>query len=214
MSYANFQLTFQILQELHVFKDHLLLAIHVPKDNQMTDIHVLTAQLDKFKIQTTAEYAMLQFALVCTIFNLELTIDHVENAKHATGHKRFQTTRKLLVLEDHMQTALAALKDNQMTDIHVSNAHTDRLKIQPIRRDVLLLPALGKDKSNNHLTQLLVEDVLTVIGHRKCLMSQKHNVFKDQNLFVIVMRNIQPMDIHVKNAQLDLLEVIQMKKYV
>lgn len=98
----------QMLRELLVSTDHLLNAQAALRDNLSMDTLAKTAQLDKLRIQTTSRDAILHHVEVNMISNYQLTKPPVEDANHANGQDKFQTTRELLVLTDHSPTAQTA----------------------------------------------------------------------------------------------------------
>jgi hypothetical protein len=72
------------------------------------------------------------------ISNRELTTDHVEDAQHAPGQDKFQTTRELPVSTDHSLNAQTASPEDQMIITHANNAHSDKFKTQLTCKDVSL----------------------------------------------------------------------------
>jgi len=86
------------------------------------DTHALIAQLDQSKIQTILKHAMFQLAMDNTISNSQLMDNHVEDANHANGQDKFQTTRDLLVSLDLSLYAETALLKDLLITTHASNA--------------------------------------------------------------------------------------------
>ena len=77
---AHGQLKFQMLPEQDASTDHSLTAQTADRDNLMTDTHVLPAQPDQSRIQTTKEHAIKFNALDNMISNYQSTHNHVEDA--------------------------------------------------------------------------------------------------------------------------------------
>jgi hypothetical protein len=110
----------QMPEELPVLIDHLLSAIVALRDNPMTDTLALHAQLDKSMItellllvskhslQLTLRHATHHNVLDNMISNFQSIHHNVEDAKHANGQLKFQTTRELDVSEDHLLNAQIA----------------------------------------------------------------------------------------------------------
>jgi hypothetical protein len=200
---ANGQLTCQMLLEPNAFRDHLLHAHHALLDNQMMDTHALLAQLDKSKMPTMLEFAILQYAMVCTRSNCQSTKDHAENAKHANGQDKCQTMRGPLVSTDHLLNAQTASQEDQMITTLVNNAHSDKSKTHQTKTDVLLELAMVLEIFNLPLITLAVEDVKLANGHNSNQMQPKLNVLLDHWLSVTADRDNHKMDTHVLPAQLD-----------
>ena len=191
-----------MLPELDVLTDLLLTAQVADKDNQMMDTHVLPAQLDKSKIQTTPDNAMPLNALDNMTSNCQSTHNHVEDARPANGQDKFQTKEELLVSTDHSFNAqTASLEDHKITT-PVKDAHLDKFKTQLTSTDVSLEPAVDNTKSNLLLTHNPVEDVKTANGQDSCQINSRLNVLQDHLPSVDADPSNLLMDTHAKPAQL------------
>jgi hypothetical protein len=127
---AHGQHKFQMQQELLALLDHSLHAQDVSPDNLMIDIHVKHAQLVKLLIPLTHKDVIPQHVPVNMLSNWLLMLNHVVDVRTAHGQDKFQTLQELLALLDHLLTAQAASLEDQMMDIHASNAQLDRDKTQ------------------------------------------------------------------------------------
>lgn len=105
---ANGHNTCQTLKEPNACLDHQLTAQAAQPEDQMMDTHALTAQSDKYKIQTILRFATFQFVMVNMISDSQSTLKVVEDANHANGQDKFQTTKELLVSPDHSPNAQTA----------------------------------------------------------------------------------------------------------
>jgi hypothetical protein len=125
---ANGHNSFQIERELHVSQDQEPLALNAILDNQMMDIPANNANQVQSKIQTTLNNVLFQLASEHMTFNYQSTEALVEDANHANGQDKFQTTRELPVSIDHTLNAQTASLKDQPTTTHVSNANSVRFK--------------------------------------------------------------------------------------
>jgi uncharacterized protein (UPF0216 family) len=211
---ANGQHSCQTHQELHALKDHLLNAAPVPPDNLTMVTHAKIAQLDRSKIQTTVEFASLQYVMDNMTLDFQSTLNHVEDANHANGQDKFQTMRELPVLTDHSLNAQIALLEDLLTTTHVSNAHQDKSKIQPAWTDVSLELVPHKIKSNSHMTLNHVEDVTLANGQTSSQINSRLLASQDQDHNATADKDIQQMDMNALNAQQELSKAWPTKKFV
>jgi hypothetical protein len=127
---AHGQHKFQMHPELLALPDHLLHALDVPQDNLMIDTHAKHAQQVWLLMPLTHKDATDQLVLVNMLFNWLSMQHHVVDARTAHGQDKFQINQEQHVLPDHSLTAQAASLEDQMMDIHASNAQPDRDKTQ------------------------------------------------------------------------------------
>lgn len=199
---ANGQHTCQTHKELDALSDHKLSAIAAPLEDQMMDIHAKTAQLDKSKIQTILNNAMLQFAMDNMISDSQSTLKLVEDANHANGQDKFQTTRELLVWLDHLPNAQTALPEDLMINTHANNAQPDKSKTHLTWTDVSTLTVVDNTKFNLLMTQDHAEDARPVNGQTSCQINSRLPVLPDQRLSVVADKSNHQMDTPVLTAQL------------
>jgi len=127
----------------------------------------------------------------------------VEDARLATSQVKSQIKPELDALLDQELTAIA-LKEDLLMDTLASNAHLDKSETQLIstNKDVLTQPTVVLETPFN-LPSIEFHAV-----DAKCADSTKFQTFKellvllDHLLFAVALRDNQPMDSHVKTAQL------------
>ena len=205
----------QMPEELPVLIDHLLSAIVALRDNPMTDTLALHAQLDKSMItellllvskhslQLTLRHATHHNVLDNMISNFQSIHHNVEDAKHANGQLKFQTTRELDVSEDHLLNAQIAWPEDQLTTTLAKPAQQVRFKIHPIWIDVSLLPVPHVTKFNLLMTQRAVLNAKCANGQNTSQINSRLLAFWDHWLFATVSKDNPLMDTLAKHAQQD-----------
>lgn len=127
----------------------------------------------------------------------------VEDAKHANGQDKFQTTQELNVSSDHSLNAQIALPADLLMDIHASHAQLVKFRTQQTCQNVLTEHVVDSTKSNFHMITNPAVDVKTANGQPSCQINSGPLVLKDQRLIVDVEKDNLQMDTLANNAQLE-----------
>lgn len=192
----------QTLQELCVSTDKLLPAL-APRSNPLMDTLARLAHVVQFKIQTTPRNALFHNVSDSMISFFQSMLTHVEDANHANGQDKFQTTQEHNVSPDHLLNAQTALPADQLTDTHASHAQLVKFRTHQTCQNVLTELVVDNTKSNFHMITNHVVDVKTANGQPSCQINSRPLVLLDQRLTVDVDKDNLQMDTLANNAQLE-----------
>jgi hypothetical protein len=206
-------LNYQTLKELCASTDKLLNAL-VPRNNHLKDTIASHAQEVQFKIQTTPRNALSHNVSEHMISFFQSMITLVEDANHANGQDKFQTTQELLVSLDHSLNALTALPADLLTDTHAFHAQLVKSRIQLTCQNALTELAADNMKSNSHMITNHAVNVKDANGQPLCQINSGPLALKDQRLNVDADKDNLKMDTLVKHAQLEPYKAQLMKRHV
>jgi hypothetical protein len=196
---------FQMPQELDVITGHLLTADVLAEEIQLVT-NVLHAQLDKLLIQITRANALTKQHALNSKSDFQEIQEIVAVAKPATSQQRFQTILKPDASKDQRPTAIA-LKEDHLTDLLASHAHSDKSEMLEMPTKILALTQLHA-MVNTKFKELSMPKTVVLVclatGQFKCQMLLELNASTDHLLNALTaLPDNQMTDTLVRNAQQD-----------
>jgi hypothetical protein len=126
----------------------------------------------------------------------EIQLNAVD-AKHATGHEKFQIQHRPHVSQDHWLDA-TVYREETTKDILALIAQSDKSQTQQIQAPVLTQSDVNRTKFNKESTKIHAVDALPVTSQVRFQTNREHYASTDHSLLAqTALRDNQMTDTHV-----------------